>query len=487
VIAMNAPDTFASATPSALAAAIIRRDFYAFLQASYPIVSGGKSLMLNWHLEAMAYALGEVASGRTRRLIITVPPRSLKSNCASVALPAFALGLDPSRRIICVSYSDVLARKFAIDCRDLIRSPLYRAIYPKTRISAAKDTETEFITTARGYRLATSVGGTLTGRGGDLVIIDDPLKPQDAHSESSRESLKHWYSNTLLSRLDHKSEGAIIIVMQRLHPDDLVGHVLEQGDWTHLNLPAIAEVESVIALGANRSYRRAIGALLHPERENEAALNELKASMGSMEFSAQYQQAPVPAGGNMIKWSWFKIYQTPPTPQPGDKLIVSWDTAMSSGELADYFACVVLLVRRETVYVLDVFRARLAYPELKRKVVELHQRWRWSPANYALVIENKGSGMSLIQDLRHENIHAIGFVPEGEKAMRMHAQTAPIEAGAVLLPSRAAWLDDFRRELLEFPNGRHDDQVDALSQGLQRAYARSTAPVAATARFYLAR
>ena len=160
---------------------------------------------------------------------------------------------------------------------------------------------------------------------------------------------------------------------------------------------------------------------------------------------------------------------------------------MSSGELADYSACVVLLVRRETVYVLDVFRARLAYPELKRKVVELHQRWRWSAANYALVIENKGSGMSLIQDLRHENIHAIGFVPEGEKEMRMHAQTAPIEAGAVLLPSRAVWLDDFRRELLEFPNGRHDDQVDALSQGLQRAYARSTAAVAATARFYLAR
>jgi phage terminase large subunit-like protein len=165
-------------------------------------------------------------------------------------------------------------------------------------------------------------------------------------------------------------------------------------------------------------------ALLHPERENEAALNELKASMGSMEFSAQYQQAPVPIGGNLIKWSWFKFYETPPTPQPGDKLVVSWDTAMSSGELADYSACVVLLVRRETVYVLDVFRSRLPYPELKRKVVELHQRWRRAAANYALIVENKGSGMSLIQDLRHENIHAIGIVPEADKVMRMSAQTA---------------------------------------------------------------
>src|SRR6188474_1520130 len=140
--------------------------------------------------------------------------------------------------------------------------------------STVKDTETEVMTTARGSRLATSVGGTLTGRGGNLLIIDDPLKPQDAHSQSARDSLKQWYSNTLLSRLDHKTDGAIIVVMQRLHPDDLVAHLLEQDGWTHLNLPAIAEEDALIPLGANRYHRRSTGDLLHPDRESQSALDE---------------------------------------------------------------------------------------------------------------------------------------------------------------------------------------------------------------------
>jgi predicted phage terminase large subunit-like protein len=451
--------------------AVLRRDLYAFVQAAFPIVAGGQVLQRNWHLEAMTTALTDVIKGKNHRLIITVPPRSLKSICASVALPAFAFGQDPSRNIICVSYSDALARKHGNDCRALMHASIYRRIFPGTRISSAKDTEAEIRTTAGGSRLTTSVGGTLTGRGGNLLIIDDPLKPQDAQSESARESLKQWYSNTLLSRLDHKSEGSIIVVMQRLHPDDLVGHLLEQGGWRHLNLPAIAETECSIALGNNRHHHRRIGDLLHPDRENQAALDELKTFMGSLEFSAQYQQAPIPLGGNLIKWSWFKFYDTPPSPRPGDRLIVSWDTAMSSNQLADFSACVVLLVRGETVYILDVLRARLEYPELKRAVLSQHKRWRQIGIAYNLLIEKKGSGLSLIQDLYRENIHAIGVDPDGDKIMRMAAQTAPIEAGAVHLPWNAPWLDEFKKEALSFPKGRHDDQIDALSQGLQRAFA----------------
>ena len=457
--------------PASLVAAIIGSDLYAFIRASFPIVSGGRQFLPNWHVEAMSYELSEVMRGRSRRLIITVPPRSLKSICASVALPAFALGHDPTRRIICVSYSEGLARKHANDCRALMRSDLYRRIFPAARISPAKDTETEVMTTARGSRLATSVGGTLTGRGGNLLIIDDPLKPQDAHSESARESLKQWYSNTLLSRLDHKTEGSIIIVMQRLHPEDLVGHLLEQEGWRHLNLPAIAEEDTIVRLGQNRSHRRLLGDLLHPERESQVALDELKASMGSMEFAAQYQQTPVPIGGNLIKWSWFKSYDTPPTPQSGDKIIVSWDTALSSSQLADYSACVVLMVRGETIYIVDVLRARLEYPDLKRAVLQHHNRLRHVASNYALLIEKKGSGLSLIQDLYREGIYAIAVDPNGDKIMRMAAQTAPIEAGAVHVPTHAPWLDEFKKELLSFPFSKHDDQIDALSQALQRAFA----------------
>jgi predicted phage terminase large subunit-like protein len=454
-----------------VAAAMIGTDLYSFVQATFPIVSSDGRFLPNWHVDAMCYELSQVIAGHTRRLIITVPPRSLKSICASVCLPAFVLGQDPARRIIGVSYSDLLAHKHANDCRALMNSNLYKAVFPATRISAAKNTETEIMTTQRGFRLATSVGGTLTGRGGNLVIIDDPLKPQEAQSQNARDSLRQWYSNTLLSRLDNKTEGSIIVVMQRLHPDDLVGHLLGQNGWRHLNLPAIAEEETLIRLSGGRSWRRQAGDLLHPEREPQTALDELKTSMGTMEFSAQYQQAPVPVGGNLIKWSWFKFYDSPPSPRPGDRLIVSWDTAMSSTQLADYSACVVLLVRGETIYVLDVIRARLEYPELKRAVLLHHKRWRQSTASYSLLIEKKGSGLSLIQDLYRDNIHAIGINPDGDKVMRMAAQAAPIEAGAVHLPSNAPWLDEFKKEILSFPRGKYDDQVDALSQGLQRARA----------------
>jgi predicted phage terminase large subunit-like protein len=452
-----------------LVAAILGTDLYSFVQASFPIVSGGGRFLPNWHVESICYELSQVIKGLTRRLIITVPPRSLKSICASVCLPAFILGHDPARRIICVSYSEGLARKHANDCRALMRSNLYRGVFPATRISAAKDTETEVMTTARGSRLATSVGGTLTGRGGNLVIIDDPLKQQEAQSQSARDSLKQWYSNTLLSRLDHKTEGSIIVVMQRLHPDDLVGHLLEQQGWRHLNLPAIAEEETIIRLSPTRSFRRRIGGLLHPERESQMAFDELKTSMGSMEFSAQYQQAPVPAGGNLIKWSWFRFYDQPPTPLPDDKVIISWDTALSSSQLADYSACVVLLVRHQSIYILDVIRARLEYPDLKRTVLENYDRWNQIASSCVLVIEEKGSGLSLIQDLRRDDIHAIGIAPEGDKIMRMAAQTAVIEAGAVHLPTQAHWLEEFKKELLSFPASKHDDQIDALSQALQRA------------------
>jgi len=459
-----------SVIPADVVAHVLRNDLYSFVQACFPIVSGGSELILNWHIEAICHALRKVEAGDIKRLIITIPPRHLKSICASVCFPAFLLGHDPTRRIICVSYSEGLARKHANDCRALMRSPMYRRLFPRTRISAEKDTELEFMTTARGSRLATSVGGTLTGRGGNLIIIDDPLKPQDAYSESAREQLKQWYGNTLLSRLDNKAQDPIIIVMQRLHVDDLVGHLLEQKNWMVLNLPAIAPAEEFIPVRPGWVTHRKPGDILHPEREPISVLNEIKQTMGSLDFAAQYQQEPVPPGGHMITWSWFRFYDAPPVYRPGDRIILSWDTAMSVNELSNYSVCVVLLVRREAVFVLDVVREQLDYPNLRRRVLDLYGHWRKVSPNALLVIENKGSGMSLIQDLKSQYIHPISVDPSGDKIMRMHQQTARIESGAVFLPLRAHWLDEFRREVLAFPHGRHDDQVDAISQGLSRAF-----------------
>lgn len=443
--------------------AALRKDMSSFIQKSFATVDPSADYRHNWHIDAIAWQLERCLAGEVRRLIITLPPRNLKSICTSVAFPAWALGQDPARRIIVASYSEDLARKHSRDCRAVIESPWYRAVFPWTRIHHEKNTELEFMTTKRGFRLATSVGGTLTGRGGNIIIIDDPLKPSDAFSEAKRETVKQWYDGTLYSRLDSKMDDVIVIVMQRLHVDDLVGHVLEQEKWVHLNLPAIAEAPERIQIGPGRFHARQPGDLLHPAHEPMEALERQKKVNGSYVFSAQYQQAPTPPGGGMIKWDWFRLYDEAPTMEPNDRIIQSWDTASKAEEIHDYSVCTTWLEQGNSYYLVDVFRDRLEYPDLKRSVVEEARRHDAG----VVLIEDKGSGTHLIQELDDEGSpRPIPIMPEGDKVTRMSAQSARIEAGYVYLPKRAPWLQDFQTEILQFPHGRHDDQVDSLSQFL---------------------
>ena len=356
-----------------------------------------------------------------------------------------------------------------------MESTWYRGLFPRTRIDPRKNTEGEFETTARGYRLGTSVGGTLTGRGGNLIIIDDPLKPAEAMSETKRTAANEWFDTTLSSRLDSKTDGVIALIMQRLHVDDLVGHVLEKGPpWTHLNLPAIADSPQQIALGNGRTYRREVDEVLHPEREPIDVLEELKASMGSQGFSAQYQQEPVPAGGALIKRDWFRSYARTPERRPGDRIVQSWDTASKASKTNDFSVCTTWLIRDADYYLLDVLRARLEYPELRRRILahaEVH-------GATAVLIEDASSGAALIQDLKHEGkLRPIAIRPEGDKIVRLEAQSAVIEAGHVLLPETAPWLGDFQLEILAFPHDRYDDQVDSLSQFLTWAAAHRPHPL----------
>jgi predicted phage terminase large subunit-like protein len=443
--------------------AVLRTDFTAFIQKAFATVSPGDAFASNWHIEAMAHELNKLMRNETRHLIITIPPRHLKSICTSVALPAYILGQDPTKRIICVSYSQELAVKHANDCRIVMNSEWYRRAFPRTRIDPSKNTETEFMTTQRGFRLSTSVGGTLTGRGGGLIIIDDPIKPADAMSDTTRQRLIDWYGTTLLSRLDDKEKGAIVLVMQRLHVGDLAGHLLDGGGWRHLNLPAIADMEQSIEIGPGRLHTRKVGDLLHPARESRQTLDAMKVAMGSATFSAQYQQSPIPPGGHMIDWNWFSWFE-PDNELAVDDVVISWDTAMKPTELADYSVGTVWGRKGDLYYLVDVIRVRLDYPALRRKVIEVYQRWRWQDPT--ILIEDAGSGTSLYQDLYEQNIPAMAIKPEGDKVMRMSAQTAKIEAGAVHLPRHAPWLDDLRTELLAFPQGVHDDQVDSISQAL---------------------
>jgi predicted phage terminase large subunit-like protein len=451
-----------SPNPIAAFNALLRKDFASFLHKTVEELNPGVSFQTNWHINAIDHALGQMMAGEMRRLIVNLPPRHLKSLLISVAWVAWQLGQDPSLKFICVSYNNDLAANLHRLCRRVMEADWYKNVFPHTRLLRATDTELE--TSKGGSRFATSVGGTLTGRGADIIVIDDPMKAEDAQSETARSFLIEWYASTLVSRLNDKLMGKVILVQQRLHEDDLSGHLLEQGGWHHLNFPAIADDDQKIPVGPNQFHLRKTGEVLHPEREPQEALDQLKRELGSHVFTAQYQQMPVPAGGHLIERKWVHYYDDPIEPQPGDTIIQSWDTASKTGPLNDWSVCVTALVRRGVVYVLDVYRAKLKFPDLLRMVEEQARTWQARK----LLIEDAASGTQLIQHLYHNDPRGVpqpsACTPDGDKISRMAGHTARLEAAKVLFPRNALWLADFLHELLAFPFGRHDDQVDALAQ-----------------------
>lgn len=443
--------------------ALMRSDFEAFLHRCVRTLNPGATFLPNWHIKAIAAYLIDVMEGRIMRALINAPPRYLKSLAVSVAFPAFLLGHNPRRRIICISYSNELAAKHAADFRAIVEAPWYRAAFPNMRIKRVADSD--LFTTQHGYRRSTSINATLTGLGGDCFIIDDPQKPVDAQSEILRNNLIQWFSNTLRSRLDNKETGVIIVVMQRVHMQDLSGFLLEQPDeWQALRLPAIAEEDERIRTGPDTDHVRRAGEALHPERESLETLEKLRAELGSDVFAAQYQQAPVPAGGGMIRREWLRYYDELPERNYRSKIIQSWDTAAKNGAQNDWSVCTTwLVIDREVYYLIDLTRGRYDYPRLRDTAVALAARYKPD----TILIEDASTGTALAQDLKRMEQWAARLVKvEHDKIGRLYVQQGKFEAGKVLLPRNAPFLRELEAELLTFPQGRHDDQVDSITQAL---------------------
>ncbi len=440
---------------------MLRLSFFAFFRQVFRTLHPGLKYEESWHVEVICEAvISFLKDGDLQHLVINAPPRSLKSEIVSVALTAFLLGHDPSKRILCASYSIALAEALARDTRRIMESDWYRRIFLDTIIARAN--EEGIFTTAGGYRRTTSVTGSVTGFGADVTIVDDPIKPDDAFSQAIRDKTNLWLNNTLSSRANDKRHAKILLVMQRVHVDDPCAEILKRPKTRLLKLPAIADRDYLFDLGHGRQKSWDEGEPLQDEREHLHILEVERQKLGERTFLAQYLQEPAPLEGGMIKWAWFRFYDERPSFQPGDRHVFSWDTAMTDSGSADYSACTQWLIRKNQYFLLNIVRDRLLYPNLKRKLrgqIEVHP-------SAVILVEDKGSGMSVAQDLIRDGIGVIRFKPEGSKELRASLASDQIEAGNVFLPRNAPWLKDFEIECIAFPNGLNDDQVDSMSQAI---------------------
>lgn len=439
---------------------LLATDFASFIGKVFATTDPGAQYYPNWHIELIAEYLEAARRGEIRRLIINMPPRALKSICVSVAWPAWLLGHTPHARILAASYAASLSVKHSVDCRNVMLSPWYRELFPLTRMVDDQNEKHKFMTTKRGQRLATSVGGAITGEGGNFLIVDDPLSASQAMNANGRELVKAWFDHTFASRLDDKKKGVIVLVMQRLHEDDLSGYLLKKGGWEHLCLPAVAQEDLVLSCGEMVVARKR-GDVLHPMREDIALIERAKVELGSRAFAAQYQQRPLQEEDGMVRRAWFGRYGIAPV--VFDRVVQSWDTAIKSGEKHDATVCLTFGEAGGLSYLLDVKLVRYEYPDLKRLFVALAERWK----PQAILVEDRASGQQLLQDMRREgHFPVIATQSVQDKVTRFAAVSAMIEAGRVVLPADAVWLGDFEGEVLGFPASGHDDQVDALTQYL---------------------
>ena len=445
----------------------MRQDLASFIAKSFEITNPSTEFLNNWHIDLISQYLQAATKSEIKRLIINMPPRALKSHCSTVAWPAWLLGNNPSCRILASSYSQILSNKHSLDSRNVIQSEFYKNLFPDTTLSKGQNEKNKFSTTQSGFRFATSIGGTATGEGGNFLIVDDPHNPLQANSNTERKKAIEWLEQTFTTRLDDKKRGVIVIVMQRLHVDDLTGYLLAKNSgWELLKLPAITEKKTyIISSNTDINFTRDKG-LLHPAREGQEEISRIKLELGSHAFSAQYQQQPLVREDGIIKHNWLKRHNINPSNINLQKarVIQSWDTAIKISDNSDYSVCLTFIEQDNGHYLIDLCKEKLIYPDLKRKIIALYNKYKPE----TLLLEDKASGQSLIQDLKRESkMPIIPITPRQDKATRLAKASSVIEAGNLYLPQHSEWLAEFELELLNFPTVAHDDCVDALSQFLE--------------------
>lgn len=489
MVALPSPQLAELLDLDAIRTELATRHLRHFVRQAWHIVEPGTEYQHNWHIDCLCDHLESTLDGRIRNLVVTMPPRAMKSLVISVFFPAWAWIHRPEIRFLYASYAMRLSSGHSMATRAVVESDWYRSRWGD-RYQLANDDNQKmmFSNTSRGYRMATAVQAAVTGFGGDIIVADDPHNVQDRESDAVRSSTLDWWHKAMATRHNNPRTGVRIVVQQRVHEDDVAGSCIASGNYVHLNLPMEYEQDHALQSPIGwQDPRTDEGALLWPERFDAKKVHELKVELGSADYAAQFQQHPQPAEGGMFKKHWWRYWKPrnthyPPVrvklpggqteyieavelPMDWDNSAQSWDMTFKDTSDGSYVVGLVGKRRRTSLFITDMIRDRMSFTETLHAVEELTYR---NPDVAAKLIEEKANGAAVINAVENEISGVIAVQVAGSKEARAHAATPHVEAGNVYLPHPdlpgCAWVGDFIAELAAFPTGKHDDQVDAFAQ-----------------------
>jgi predicted phage terminase large subunit-like protein len=453
-----------------LAYAQCEKNLEFFFRKSWRVLEPTTDLLSNWHQGCVAEFLTACYLRQIKRLIINMPPRYTKSLIGSVAFPAWVWAKNPAERFMHVSYSGGLSVKHSMDRRTLIGSDWYQRGYgDRFQLSGDQNLKTKFSNDKRGHMIATSTGGTATGLGGNILIVDDPHDTSRAGSQKRLQTDVESFGPKFQSRLDDKENGVIIVIMQRLNEGDLTGYLVEReglaengGVWTQLKLPATAPEKTIISLpiSGGRVVRQE-GSILHPERQDAEALAAEKLSFGAYQYAGQYDQEPAPREGGILKKAYWQYYRE--LPEKLDERIISVDATFTDSNASDFVAIQVWGRRGSKRYLIERLKRKMGFLDTCRAILDMKKR---HPTARKVLIEKKANGAAILETLKQKVSGLIAVEPLGSKEERAAACEPSLEAGDIFLedPKINTGTDEFILECATFPNGKHDDEVDAFTQ-----------------------
>lgn len=431
----------------------------------------------NWHHRQLMDRLEKMLNGEIKRLMVFMPPRHGKSEIVSRKFPAYALGKDPNTKIIGTSYSSSLASSMNRDVQRIIDSQLYNDVFPETTLSGSnvktsshgsylRNADEFEVVGYRGSYKSAGIGGGITGSGADIAIIDDPIKNRsEAESKTHRDKIFDWFTSTLYTRLE--KDAKVLVTLTRWHEEDLAGSLLQKAQedpeaeqWDVISYPAISDLGDP---NRDPTDPRKEGEALWEDKYSAETLKVMKKTIGTYEWSALYEQKPSPSTGGIVQREWFQFYKA--APEKFDQVIQSWDLTFKDAKQSDYVVGQVWGSIGADRYLLDQVRDKLGFTETIRAIQNLSNKW---PEAKAKIIEDKANGPAVISSLKKKISGLIPHNPEGSKEARAFAVSPQIESGNVYLPEKATWIHDYVEEWIAFPNGAHDDQIDATTQALIR-------------------